>query len=429
MKIPICQELAGLAASLAVAASLTADGGSAQAASGQAQNQPQTSAIKVQGAPIFQANPPGGGSPASTTYMIATTEGNVIVDTSVAGKASEARRWLRAENPGPIKYIILTHGHPDHTGGISSWKESGTQIIVQRKYKDFIEYQARLGDYFKIWNKAQWPSSEFAGPDPFDATIVFDDMYEFTLGAVKFELYATASETPDALTVWLPQYKAAFSGDTFYGSFPNMYTLRGTTPRYALDYIGAVDRVLELKPEILLPSHGAPIYGNAEITRRLSQYREAIQYVHDEVVKGMNAGKDVFTLMREIKLPAYLAIRESYGAVPWSVRGIYEGYVGWFDRRPATMYGTSVASVYPDIVRAAGGANAIASLASERFETGELVESLHLTEIALTADPNHRRTLEVRLRVLQSLLQSSDNSNEKGWLQYFIGDAQRRLNR
>ena len=67
-------------------------------------------------------------------------------------------------------------------------------------------------------------------------------------------------------------------------------------------------RVLALEPEILLPSHGLPLQGNGEITRQLTRYRDAIRYVHDEVVKGMNAGKDVWTLMREIKLPKGLEI-------------------------------------------------------------------------------------------------------------------------
>ena len=89
--------------------------------------------------------------------------------------------------------------------------------------------------------------------------------------------------------------------------------------------------MLALKPEIVLPSHGLPIKGHDQIVKRLTRYRDAIQYVHDATVQGMNDGKDVFTLMREIKLPAELDVGETYGKVSWSVRGIYEGYVGWFD--------------------------------------------------------------------------------------------------
>ena len=61
----------------------------------------------------------------------------------------------------------------------------------------------------------------------------------------------------------------------------------------------------------MIPSHGMPVHGNAEITKRVTRYRDAIQYVHDETVKGMNAGKDVWTLMNEIKLPPRLDIGES----------------------------------------------------------------------------------------------------------------------
>ena len=88
--------------------------------------------------------------------------------------------------------------------------------------------------------------------------------------ASKFEVLSTPGETPDHLTVWIPKYKAAFIGDNYYESFPNIYTLRGTKPRWALDYVASLDKVLALKPELVLPSHGEPIRGNAEITRRLT---------------------------------------------------------------------------------------------------------------------------------------------------------------
>ena len=97
-------------------------------------------------------------------------------------------------------------------------------------------------------------------------------------------------------------------------------------------------------------------------------YRDAIQYVHDAVVKGMNDGKDVFTLMREIKLPANLEVGEGYGQLTWSIRGIYEGYAGWFDGNPATMYESPASSAFPDLVKLAGGPGPVADLAMERVK-------------------------------------------------------------
>jgi alkyl sulfatase BDS1-like metallo-beta-lactamase superfamily hydrolase len=187
-----------------------------------------------------------------------------------------------------------------------------------------------------------------------------------------------------------------------------------------MDYVNSLNKVLKLGPEIVLPSHGKPIIGSTEITRRLTQYRDAIQYVHDDVVKGMNAGKDVFTLMREIKLPQDLEVGESYGKVSWSIRGIYEGYIGYFDMNPATMYELPPSSVYPDLVKLSGGPDAVAKLARERVQSGRAVEALHLTEIALAADPNHRGALEARLKALEWLRDRCRNTNERGWLDYSI---------
>ena len=363
------------------------------------------------------------------TFMVKTSEGNVIVDTSIAAHAQKHKRLLSAGTTGPIKYIILTHGHGDHTGGVPLWKQPGTQIIAQKNHVEFMHYQTRLGEFYAKRNAAQFggnlgvrASGAWAGNygAKIEPTILFDDKFEFTLGGVKFEIYRAPSETYDHLMVWLPRYKTVFTGDVYYESFPNISTLRGTEPRWALDYINSLNAILALKPEVVLPSHGLPILGNDEITRRLTRYRDAIQYVHDEVVKGMNAGKDVYTLMREIKLPPALDVGEGYGKLTWSIRGIYEGYVGWFDLNPVTMYETPVSSVFPDVVKLAGGPDAVATLAIARAEAGDPIAALHLTDIALASEPNHRKSLEARLKALEILRSRCKNTNERGWLDYSI---------
>ncbi len=95
----------------------------------------------------------------------------------------------------------------------------------------------------------------------------------------------------------------------------------------------------------------------------------------------MNQGKDVYTLMRETHLPEALNVGESYGKLTWSVRGICEGYAGWFDMNPATMYEVPASAVYADITRLAG---------------------------------------EARLKALTALRERCRNTNERGWLDYSI---------
>ena len=389
--------------------------------------QDQKEALKVNDA-IFQ------GIGFGNTFLITTPEGNAIVDTSSAGAAPRHRELLTKVSAAPIRYIILTHGHGDHTGGVHLWKQYGTQVVTQRNFPAFCAYQDRLAGYFAHANAAQFNFDEarlrslYQSPkNRVEPTVTFADRHDLELGGVKFEIFHTPGETPDALTVWLPKYKAAFVGDNFYDSFPNIYTLRGTQPRWALEYVASINKVLALQPEIVLPSHGLPVKGHDEIVKRLTRYRDAIQYVHDATVSGMNDGKDVFTLMREIKLPAELDVGESYGKVAWSVRGIYEGYVGWFDLNPATMYSAPPNAADKDLVELAGGPTAVAAKSSEITRGGDPVRGLRMAEAALAAEATHRGALEAKLQALNALQAQSRNGLEHAWLGFGMRGVQKAL--
>ncbi|MEQ8934614.1 MAG: alkyl sulfatase dimerization domain-containing protein, partial [Amphiplicatus sp.] len=230
------------------------------------------------------------------------------------------------------------------------------------------------------------------------------------------------------LTVWIPELEAAFTGDLYYESFPNIYTLRGTQPRWALDYVKSLDRVIALEPKLLVPSHGEPVKGKEKIRKILTQYRDAILYVHDAVVAGMNEGEDVATLMREIRLPPELDVGENYGRIDWSVRGIYEGYAGWFDGEAASMYAGGAEEVAPDLVELSGGTDAVAARAQEKLAGGDAVTALRLANMALAADSESAPALEARLAGLEALLAAKRNFNETGWLTSAIKDTRDRLN-
>jgi alkyl sulfatase BDS1-like metallo-beta-lactamase superfamily hydrolase len=363
-----------------------------------------------------------------------------VVDTSLAANAPRHRELLRKVSDAWVRYILLTHAHGDHNGGVAVWKETGTEVVAQREYVEMLHYQHRLQGFFARRNAAQFQgqvpldrNADAAAPQNhgarIDATLLVDEEHAFELGGVRFELYHTPGETYEHMTIWLPQFRAAFVGDNYYGSFPNLYTLRGTKPRWALDYVQSLDRVLALGPAIMLPSHGAPVVGEAEVKKTLTRYRDAILYVHDATVRGMNEGKDVFALMREVRLPADLDVGEGYGTIAWSVRGIYEGYAGWFDGNPSTMYATPPAAIHPELVSMAGGAAAVAVRAGQLVDAGSLLEGLHLADAALAADPDDRSALQARLRALEALDARSTNSNERGWLRFGIGETRRRLDR
>lgn len=91
------------------------------------------------------------------------------------------------------------------------------------------------------------------------------------------------------------------------------------------------------------------------------------------------------------------------------------------------MYDLPASAVYPDLVKLAGGTASVVKLARERVEGGRAVEALHLTEVALSAEPNNRAALEARLAALQALVAACRNSNERGWLDYSVKETKRKL--
>ena len=149
--------------------------------------------------------------------------------------------------------------------------------------------------------------------------------------------------------------------------------------------------------------------------------------MHDKTVQGLNAGKDVYTLMREIELPAELAQDEVYGNIPWSVRGIYEGYIGWFDGNVSNMYETPARAIYPEIVERAGGPDALAARAAELVAQGDAQRALHMADVALDADPDNVAALQAKRQAVDRLFEQSINLNERGWLNAARIDLDARL--
>jgi alkyl sulfatase BDS1-like metallo-beta-lactamase superfamily hydrolase len=376
----------------------------------------------------------------SNSYLVVTPAGRVVVNTGMGFEAPVHKRLFDAVDGGPLRYILLTQAHVDHVGGVDLFREAGTEIVAQANNRFCQEDDARIHRFRVAHSAPFFPTAvgkaeknlgAQARPEP---TITFTDRHTFELGGVRFELLSTpGGETVDSMCVWLPEQRVAFVGNVFsalFGHFPNLVTLRGDRYRFALPFIDSVDRVLALEPELLLTGHFAPIRGAGVVRAELTRVRDAVRYVHDETVRGMNEGKDVFTLMREIRLPPDLEVGEGYGRVSWSVRAIWEGYAGWFHQRSTTeLYPSLPSDVYPDVVELAGGPARVAERAQQRLAAGDAVAAIHLAEMALAAAPDSRPALEAYLAAHEHLLAERGGQNfwETGWLRYQIERTRRAL--
>jgi len=188
--------------------------------------------------------------------------------------------------------------------------------------------------------------------------------------------------------------------------------------------VDAIDQVLDLAPRRILYGHHGAIEGQARIRRELERLKGAILYVHDRTVEAMNAGSDVWTAMREIRLPPELEVGEGYGQVSWDVRAIWESYLGWFHGRSTTeLYATPASAVHADLVELAGGAGRVAERARQKLEAGHALEAIHLAEVALAAEPRHEGAVRVAIGAHERLAGETRNF----WLGHWLVDQIRKL--
>ena len=194
-------------------------------------------------------------------------------------------------------------------------------------------------------------------------------------------------------------------------------TIRGDRYRDALTVAAAVDVVLGLGAETILYGHHEPVVGGEIIATELTVLRDAILYVHDETVKGMNAGVDLYTLMATIQLPAELEVGEGYGKVSWSVRAIWENYAGWFKHESTTeLYSLPPSAIHGDLLELAGGPEAIVARARLKVENKKYTEALQLLDILAPDDLQSSGAVAQQIAAHEGLLSDSENFWLSSWL-------------
>ena len=381
----------------------------------------------------------------ANTVLVHTEEGNVIVDvSSCPAKAAEVRAALEAAAPaGPVRAVVFTHSHIDHVGGATVWADEKTPIWstaalpkhLLKQYALFLPIETIRGvrQFGRDVPVRDLPCSALGARLDFDAmmksgmllpTKTFSGRHVLRMGSLEIELVEAHGETHDQLFLWIPADETLIAGDNFYWSFPNLYTLRGTSPRPVDDWIRSLDAMRRRDAAHLVPNHTRPIHGKQEIAEALTNYRDAIQWVRDEVVRGANQGLDVDTLAETIHLPPHLAEKhynkEFYGQIDWSVRAIYTNNLGWFDGRPDRLYTLPAGEVAAREVGLMGGPEKLLALAEQALADGDPAWSVHLLakleDSGLATDTQAARVTRGLAAAFTKLAEGIYNTNGRGYL-------------
>jgi alkyl sulfatase BDS1-like metallo-beta-lactamase superfamily hydrolase len=376
----------------------------------------------------------------SNAYLLTTADGDVLVNTGFLGHGEKNKALFAPHRTGPLRRIIVTQSHADHYGALPDQLEDGTQVITGDGFTETAEYFDKLAPFLGRRSGKLWASmTRRNGPPPTPPKIAPDievvDRLAFEQGGRRFEVVKSpGGETLCSVFVWLPEERTVFTGNLFgpvWRAMPNLVTMRGDRPRLVRAYLRSLNDVRALEPELVITGHGEPIRGAAKIRADLDTMEAAVSYIERETIAGMNAGKDVQTLMHEIKLPEDIKIGEFHGKTSWVVRAIWEENAGWFHFDSTTsLYGVPRSNVNADLVELAGGASALATRAAQKVTEGKPLEAIHLLDVALGVEPSNKAALTAKKDALQSLLTASGGSNlsETMWLKSEIAAAEAALN-
>jgi len=382
----------------------------------------------------------------ANSIMIEGDDGVIIVDTmTTMEEAAEVLVEFRKITPKPVKAIIYTHSHPDHVFGAEAFvAEAGRPEIYAHETTEnhvrrlFTEIGPIIGSRsLRMYGNFLAPGQvlnvgigPLVGIKPDSKlgfvlpTRTFSETLEVEVAGIPFKLIFAPGETDDQIVVWLPKQKALIPADNFYWAFPNLYTIRGTTFRNLKQWYQSLDKMRDLNPEYLVPCHTRPIVGAKKIQQILTNYRDAIQYVHDQSIRGINAGLTPDELAEQIRLPPHLAeapyLQPFYGNVSWSVRSMFTGNLGWFDGDAATLQPLTRKEQARLIARLAGGEKELVRHVNELLEKKEFQAALELTGHLIQLNPGHAQAKDMRIKALSALGEREENPNAR---HYYLTEA------
>lgn len=361
----------------------------------------------------------------SANAMIVGEDGVIIIDPGQMVAASQkVREAFEKITTKPVKAIIYTHGHGDHTNGAPAFYSPGVEVWARSNYgseEDAVS-EAGLDGGARPSNSQGFdllpeqkigigvaippdrrPANSMmvdggvapaARPSPapqIEPTHTFaDERRKLTIAGVELELVEAPGETADQLYVWYPAEKVVFAGDNFYQSWPNVYPLRGTARRSIRDWISSIDKMVRQQPRHLVGGHTAPMLENA--TEVLTNYRDAMQWVLGRTIEGAKLYMTPDELVEHAALPEHLAkldyLADYYGSQWGTVRDIYAQDLGWFDGDALNLHRESPLKQAKRMANLVGGADALMAKAQEAMAADDPLGAAQLAQHVMRLRPD-----------------------------------------
>jgi len=203
-------------------------------------------------------------------------DGTFLVDDQFAPLTAKIRAAIEGLDGGPIRFVLNTHWHGDHTGGNENLGETGSVIVAH----DNVRERMSTDEISELWDRTT-PASP-AGALP---VVTFPSAVRFHLnGETIHAFHVQNAHTDGDAIVHFESADVLHMGDVwFHGSYPFLDVDSGGSLQ---GVISAVETVLAMAgPEtVIVPGHGDP--GTREdlaaCRKTLMAIRDAVQAAIDQ---------------------------------------------------------------------------------------------------------------------------------------------------
>ncbi len=317
--------------------------------------------------------------------------GVAVIDTQVNPPSAQfLLSAVRHVTDKPIRYVINTHYHWDHTNGNEIFKAQGACLVSSKLTRDFMLKRNRRQREFLEGRGFQ------LGKDPLIADITFEGDYRIDLGGQPLYLFfAGRAETDDAIAVHIPRENVLMSGDTIMtGSFP---IFGQPVWDEGLQGDGAWARtiagLMAFEPRQVVPGHG-PLATDEDIALFIRIQEYFIQEVKALVQKGYDLPGVLQDL--EPRLPLWMRnLPVVWGTPRYAILRVFRGLTrhtgdpepGWQRFKPSAIPEGNM-SVFREKINGQESAGDFFQMAREADEGGDAGLKLAILKRATEVFPH-----------------------------------------
>lgn len=212
----------------------------------------------------------------NNTGFVVGNDAVVAIDTCFTVRRSRAlRSAIERAVPGkPVKTLVNTHHHGDHTHGNMVFAPGAT-IVGHERCRDEVIATG-------VGTTAMWPNVEWGEIVVTPPSVTFSERMSVFVDDLELQLnYVGPAHTTNDVIVWVPERKVLFTGDViFNGGTP--FALFGSIA----GWLDSLEVLRDLGAETLVPGHG-PVCG-PEVIDAVGNY---LRFVQEAAKKGFEAGE------------------------------------------------------------------------------------------------------------------------------------------